>query len=64
MKKKPLENYGQINRNHKLEKIASAIDQHKTTVGIFLDFFKEFDTLNHQILFPTLEQYGIRDVAL
>ena len=47
-----------------VNKIASAIDQHETTVGIFLDFSKEFDILNHQILFPTLEQYGIRDVAL
>ena len=47
-----------------VNKIASAIDQHETTVGIFLDLSKEFDTLNHQILFPTLEQYGIRDVAL
>ena len=37
MKKKPLENYAQINRNHKLEKIASAIDQHKTTLDVFLD---------------------------
>lgn len=42
MKKKPLENYAQINRNHKLEKIASAIDQDKTTVDVFLDLSKAF----------------------
>ena len=51
MKKKPLENYAQINRNHKLEKLASAIDQHKTTVDVFLDLSKAFDTLDHQIFF-------------
>ena len=51
MKKKPLENYAQINRNHKLEKIAFAIDQDKTTVDVFLDLSKAFDALDHQIFF-------------
>ena len=46
-----------------LLKISSAIDQHETTVGIFLDLYKAFDTLNHEILFTKLEHYGIRDVA-
>ena len=49
---------------HLLNKISSAIDRHETTVGIFLDLSKAFDTLNHEILFTKLEHYGIRDVAL
>ena len=40
------------------------IDQRETTVGVFLDVSKAFDTLDHQILFTKLEHYGIRDVAL
>ena len=35
---------------HLVNKIASAIDQHETTVGVFLDLSKVFDTLDHQIL--------------
>lgn len=49
---------------HLLNKISSAIDQHETTVGIFLDLSKAFDTLDDDILFTKLEHYGIRDVAL
>ena len=48
---------------HLINKI-SAIDQRETTVGVFLDLSKAFDTLDHQILFTKLEHYGIRDVAL
>ena len=47
-----------------INKLAFAIDQHETTVGVFLDLSKAFDTLDHQILFARLELYGIRDVAL
>ena len=49
---------------HLVNKIASAIDQHETTVGVFLDLSKAFDILDHQILFAKLEHYGIREVAL
>ena len=47
-----------------INRISSAIDQRETTVGVFLDLSKAFDTLDHQILFTKLEHYGIRDVAL
>ena len=47
-----------------MNRISSAIDQRETTVGVFLDLSKAFDTLDHQILFTKLEHYGIRDVAL
>ena len=49
---------------HLINKISSAIDQHETTVGVFLDLSKAFDTLDHQILFTKLMHYGIRVVAL
>ena len=49
---------------HLLNKISSAIDQRETTVGIFLDLSKTFDTIDHDILFTKLEHYGIRDAAL
>ena len=49
---------------HLMKRISSAIDQRETTVGVFLDLSKAFNTLDHQILFTKLEHYGIRDVAL
>ena len=36
---------------HLVNKTASAIDQHETTVGVFLDLSKALDILDHQILF-------------
>ena len=49
---------------HLINGISSAIDPRETTVRVFLDLSKAFDTLDHQILFTKLEHYGIRDVAL
>ena len=39
-----------------LDKITSAIDQKKYTIGIFLDLSKAFDTVNHAILLKTMNQ--------
>ena len=43
-----------------VEKLKSAVDDKKITCGIFLDFFKALDTINHHILLEKLCKYGIR----
>ena len=44
--------------------ISTAIDQRETSVSVFLDLSKAFDTIDNEILFAKLEHYGIRNVAL
>ena len=50
--------------NHALisitEKIRKALDEGKFACGVFLDFQKAFDTVNHKILISKPKQYGIR----
>ena len=43
-----------------VEKLKSSVDDQKITCGIFLDFSKAFDTINHHILLEKLYKYGIR----
>ena len=47
-----------------VEKIAHSIDSSSHTVGIFLDFSKAFDTINHEILLYKLANIGVRGKAL
>ena len=46
-----------------LNNISSAIDRNETTLGIFLDLSKAFDTINHETLCQKLQHYGIRDTS-
>ncbi len=49
--------------NHALisitEQIRKALDENKFAFGVFVDFQKAFDTVNHDILINKLERYGI-----
>ena len=47
-----------------MEYITNAIDKGEHVLGIFLDFSKAFDTVDHVILLEKLSHYGIRGVAL
>ena len=50
--------------NHALinivDTISNAIDSGKLAAGVFVDFQKAFDTVDHNILISKLEHYGIR----
>ena len=50
--------------NHALinitESIREALDNNKSVCGIFVDFQKAFNTVNHEILLQKLNYYGIR----
>ena len=46
-----------------IDKIQNAIEKKQYSCGIFLDFSKAFDTVNHEILSRKLEYYGIRGIA-
>ena len=47
-----------------VEKVTSAIDKQESTIGIFIDLKKAFDTVDHKILLSKLQCYGIRGLAL
>ena len=47
-----------------VDKITEALDQGESVVGVFLDFSKAFDTVDHNILLQKMDKYGICDVEL
>ena len=53
--------------NHALisitEKIKKSLDNNEYSCGVFLDFQKTFDTVNHEILLKKLHRYGIRGIT-
>ena len=49
---------------HLYDKLSSAIDNKKFTIGMFIDLSKAFDTVNHEILLARLHHYGVRGTSL
>ena len=47
-----------------VDRISNALENGEYVLGLFLDFSKEFDTVNHDILFTKLECLGTRDTPL
>ena len=48
---------------HLTDKIRDQLDKRNFACGIFVDFQKAFDTVDHQILIQKLNYYGIRGIS-
>ena len=47
-----------------INKVIQAIENGEYAIGVFLDFSKAFDTVDHKILLDKLDHYGIRGCDL
>ena len=45
-----------------LDYVYSSLDKKQSTIAVYLDFSKAFDTVNHDILMSKLQHHGIRGV--
>ena len=55
--------YG-FRRNRSTSLITESLDSKRTTVDVFIDLKKAFDTIDHQLLLKKLYFYGVRGTAL